>query len=135
MILSVRPPTYMKRYTLHLDSTFLVTMTLPLDKRPRQRATVILRSTLASNLRGRFSCQITYMVTVTHPVEPCCFSNLEMALTLNNSNLWLHQEINAAKKAGLQAVVVDRPGNDPLSDKDRTSNIVVKSFSDIPKPV
>ncbi|KAF9572857.1 hypothetical protein EC968_009341 [Mortierella alpina] len=57
--------------------------------------------------------------------------NPERALFLSDN---IH-EVNAAKKAGLQAVVVDRPGNDPLSDKDRDSNIVVKSFSDIPKPV
>ncbi|KAF9988414.1 hypothetical protein BGZ75_009452 [Mortierella antarctica] len=57
--------------------------------------------------------------------------NPERALFLSDN---IH-EINAAKKAGIQAVVVDRPGNDPLSEKDRTSNIVIKSFSDIPKPV
>jgi len=57
--------------------------------------------------------------------------NPERALFLSDN---IH-EINAAKKTGFQAVVVDRPGNDPLSDEDRASNIVVKSFSDIPKPV
>ncbi|KAG0207427.1 hypothetical protein BGX28_001307 [Mortierella sp. GBA30] len=41
-------------------------------------------------------------------------------------------EIVAAKKAGLQAVVTDRPGNAPLSVEDRDSNVVVKSFLDIP---
>ncbi|KAG0245744.1 HAD-like domain-containing protein [Mortierella sp. GBAus27b] len=43
-------------------------------------------------------------------------------------------EINAAKKAGLQAVVTDRPGNAPLTTEDRTNNIIVNSFLDIPKP-
>ncbi|KAF9965871.1 hypothetical protein BGZ70_003916 [Mortierella alpina] len=57
--------------------------------------------------------------------------NPERALFLSDN---IH-EINAAKKAGFQAVVVDRPGNDPLSDEDRASNIVVKSFSDIPRAV
>ncbi|KAK3834598.1 MAG: HAD-like domain-containing protein [Linnemannia gamsii] len=43
-------------------------------------------------------------------------------------------EIVAAKKAGFQTVVTDRPGNEPLSAEERESNIVVKSFLDIPKP-
>ncbi|KAF9960172.1 Enolase-phosphatase E1 [Mortierella alpina] len=58
-------------------------------------------------------------------------ANPERTLFLSDN---IH-EINAAKKAGLQAVVVDRPGNAPLSDNDRASNIVVTSFSDIPKPL
>ncbi|KAG0336777.1 Enolase-phosphatase E1 [Podila humilis] len=44
-------------------------------------------------------------------------------------------EIIAAKKAGLQAVITDRPDNLPLSAEDRASHIVVKSFLDIPKPL
>ncbi|KAF9902744.1 Enolase-phosphatase E1, partial [Linnemannia zychae] len=43
-------------------------------------------------------------------------------------------EIVAAKKAGFQAVVTDRPGNAPLSAAERNDNIVVKSFLEIPKP-
>ncbi|KAG0317718.1 Enolase-phosphatase E1 [Dissophora globulifera] len=42
-------------------------------------------------------------------------------------------EIVAAKKAGLQAVVLDRPGNAELTPDDRAGNIVVKSFLEIPK--
>ncbi|KAG0272584.1 Enolase-phosphatase E1 [Linnemannia exigua] len=44
------------------------------------------------------------------------------------------QEIVAAKKAGFQTVVTDRPGNAPLSAEEREGNIVVKSFLEIPKP-
>ncbi|KAF9934541.1 Enolase-phosphatase E1 [Modicella reniformis] len=44
------------------------------------------------------------------------------------------KEIDAAKKAGFQAVVTDRPGNEPLTAEDRASNTVVKSFLEIPKP-
>ncbi|KAG0247642.1 hypothetical protein BG011_001136 [Mortierella polycephala] len=40
-------------------------------------------------------------------------------------------EIVAAKKAGLQAVVTDRPGNAPLTAEERADNIVVKSFLEI----
>ncbi|KAF9094280.1 Enolase-phosphatase E1 [Mortierella sp. AD031] len=43
-------------------------------------------------------------------------------------------EIAAAKKAGFQAVVTDRPGNAPLTAEELASNIVVKSFLEIPKP-
>ncbi|KAF9580929.1 hypothetical protein BGW38_002232 [Lunasporangiospora selenospora] len=45
------------------------------------------------------------------------------------------REIEAAKKAGFQAVILDRPGNEPLSDEARSKHIVVKSFLDIPKPL
>ncbi|KAI1297748.1 hypothetical protein EDD11_006987 [Mortierella claussenii] len=43
-------------------------------------------------------------------------------------------EIVAAKKAGLQTVLTDRPGNAPLTTEDRASNFIVKSFLEIPKP-
>ncbi|KAF9280909.1 Enolase-phosphatase E1 [Linnemannia elongata] len=43
-------------------------------------------------------------------------------------------EIVAAKKAGFQTVITDRPGNAPLTAEERDGNIVVKSFLDIPKP-
>ncbi|KAF9156926.1 hypothetical protein DFQ26_009167 [Actinomortierella ambigua] len=43
-------------------------------------------------------------------------------------------EIKAAKKAGMQAIVVDRPGNAELSSEDRANHLVVTSFSDIPRP-
>ncbi|KAG0320157.1 Enolase-phosphatase E1 [Linnemannia gamsii] len=43
-------------------------------------------------------------------------------------------EIVAAKKAGFQTVVTDRPGNAPLTVEERNGNIVVKSFLEIPKP-
>ncbi|CAO3563937.1 unnamed protein product [Mortierella alpina] len=80
-----------------------------------------------------------YDTTIGQKIEAESYSKIaadigvdpERALFLSDN---IH-EINAAKKAGFQAVVVDRPGNDHLSDEDRASNIVVKSFSDIPKPV
>ncbi|KAG9071410.1 Enolase-phosphatase E1 [Linnemannia hyalina] len=42
-------------------------------------------------------------------------------------------EIVAAKKAGFQTVITDRPGNAPLTTEERNGNIVVKSFLEIPK--
>ncbi|KAF9141408.1 Enolase-phosphatase E1 [Mortierella sp. GBA39] len=42
-------------------------------------------------------------------------------------------EIVAAKKAGFQTVITDRPGNAPLTTEERDGNIVVKSFLEIPK--
>ncbi|KAF9973895.1 Enolase-phosphatase E1 [Actinomortierella ambigua] len=43
-------------------------------------------------------------------------------------------EIKAAKEAGMQAIVVDRPGNAELSAEDRANHLVVTSFADIPRP-
>lgn len=40
-------------------------------------------------------------------------------------------EAKAAKAAELQVIVLDRPGNAPLSDADRTEFKVVTSFADI----
>ncbi|KAG9326001.1 hypothetical protein KVV02_008433 [Mortierella alpina] len=80
-----------------------------------------------------------YDTTIGQKIETESYSKIATDIGINPERaLFLSDnihEINAAKKAGIQAVVVDRPGNDPLSEKDRTSNIVVKSFSDIPKPV
>ncbi|KAF9547824.1 Enolase-phosphatase E1 [Mortierella hygrophila] len=42
-------------------------------------------------------------------------------------------EIVAAKKAGFQTVITDRPGNAPLTTEERDGNLVVKSFLEIPK--
>ncbi|KAI5240775.1 2,3-diketo-5-methylthio-1-phosphopentane phosphatase [Aureobasidium subglaciale] len=41
------------------------------------------------------------------------------------------KEVKAAIEAGMQAVVVDRPGNAPLSDEDKTQYKVVTSLRDV----
>jgi enolase-phosphatase E1 len=41
------------------------------------------------------------------------------------------KEVEAAKAAGMQSFVVDRPGNAELSDEDRRRHRVVKSFEEI----
>lgn len=41
------------------------------------------------------------------------------------------KEIEAAAQAGMRAVVVDRPGNAPLSDEDREKLEVVESLEDV----
>jgi enolase-phosphatase E1 len=40
-------------------------------------------------------------------------------------------EVRAAIKAGMKSIVVDRPGNAPLSEEDRTELRVVESLSEI----
>ena len=40
-------------------------------------------------------------------------------------------EVRAAREAGMAALVVDRPGNAPLSEQDRTELDVVTSFDDV----
>ncbi|KAG0038840.1 hypothetical protein BGZ83_002976 [Gryganskiella cystojenkinii] len=63
-----------------------------------------------------------YDTTIGQKVEPESYTKIATDI-----------EIIAAKKAGLQAVVTDRPGNALLSEEDRNNNIVVKSFLEIPK--
>ena len=46
------------------------------------------------------------------------------------SNVWL-VEIRAAIAAGMEAVVVDRPGNAALTEKDREELIIVESLSEV----
>lgn len=41
------------------------------------------------------------------------------------------KEIRAAKQAGMYAIVVDRPGNAPLSEEDRTELQVVESLDQV----
>ncbi|KAK7207506.1 HAD-like domain-containing protein [Myxozyma melibiosi] len=41
------------------------------------------------------------------------------------------KEIAAAKEAGLEAFVVERPGNAPLTDEDRKAHIVIENFSSL----
>jgi enolase-phosphatase E1 len=41
------------------------------------------------------------------------------------------QEVRAAKEAGMQALVVVREGNNPLSDEDRRAHDIVHSFDEI----
>jgi enolase-phosphatase E1 len=40
-------------------------------------------------------------------------------------------EIQAAKEAGMQAIVVDRPGNAPLSEADRQKFIIITSLDEL----
>ncbi|KAH7046640.1 HAD-like domain-containing protein [Macrophomina phaseolina] len=42
------------------------------------------------------------------------------------------KEVKAALEAGMKSFVIDRPGNEPLSDDDRKAFTVHSSFSDIP---
>ncbi|KAI9231706.1 hypothetical protein MVEG_08355 [Podila verticillata NRRL 6337] len=80
-----------------------------------------------------------YDTTIGQKVDAESYSKIAKDIGLEPSKILflsdnIH-EIVAAKKAGLQAVVTDRPGNAPLTADEHASNIVVKSFSDIPKPV
>ncbi|KAF9322690.1 Enolase-phosphatase E1 [Podila minutissima] len=79
-----------------------------------------------------------YDTTIGQKVEAESYTKIAKDIGLQPSKILflsdnIH-EIVAAKKAGLQAVVTDRPGNEPLTADERAANIVVKSFSDIPKP-
>jgi len=40
-------------------------------------------------------------------------------------------EIQAAEEAGMQAIVVDRPGNAPLSEADRQKFIIITSLDEL----
>ncbi|KAG0334437.1 Enolase-phosphatase E1 [Podila horticola] len=80
-----------------------------------------------------------YDTTIGQKVEAESYTKIAKDIGLEPSKILflsdnIH-EIVAAKKAGLQVVVTDRPGNAPLTADERAANIVVKSFSDIPKPV
>ncbi|KAF9113397.1 hypothetical protein BGX27_001627 [Mortierella sp. AM989] len=79
-----------------------------------------------------------YDTTIGPKVEAESYTKIASDIGLNpNRILFLSDnihEIVAAKKAGFQAVIIDRPGNAILSEEDRKSHIVVKSFLDIPKP-
>ncbi|KAF9355762.1 hypothetical protein BGX26_006162 [Mortierella sp. AD094] len=79
-----------------------------------------------------------YDTTIGHKIEAESYTKIASDIGLSpNRILFLSDnihEIVAAKKAGFQAVVTDRPGNATLSEEDRKDNIVVKSFLDIPKP-
>ncbi|KAK9480066.1 HAD-like domain-containing protein [Lipomyces japonicus] len=41
------------------------------------------------------------------------------------------KEVVAAKQAGLESYIVDRPGNLPLTDEDRATHKVIKSFDEL----
>lgn len=41
------------------------------------------------------------------------------------------KEVVAAKQAGMQSLIVDRPGNAPLSTQDREENTVITSLADL----
>ncbi|KAF9994992.1 Enolase-phosphatase E1 [Entomortierella chlamydospora] len=79
-----------------------------------------------------------YDTTIGQKIESESYTKIASDIGLSpNRILFLSDnihEIVAAKKAGFQAVVTDRPGNATLSEEDRKDNIVVKSFLDIPKP-
>lgn len=57
------------------------------------------------------------------------FSNVGLRL---GSACFVRTEAKAAKEAGLNVVVLERPGNAELSEDDRKEFTVVKSFADIP---
>ncbi|KAG0039472.1 Enolase-phosphatase E1 [Podila clonocystis] len=80
-----------------------------------------------------------YDTTIGQKIEAESYTKIAKDIGLEPSKILflsdnIH-EIVAAKKAGLQAVVTDRPGNAPLTADERAANIVVQSFLDIPKPV
>jgi enolase-phosphatase E1 len=85
---------------------------------------------LSDNIHGKFSLSL-----------PSPFNAENLTACSSHENLFTCQcfisvplEIVAAKKAGFQTVVTDRPGNAPLTVEERNGNIVVKSFLEIPKP-
>jgi enolase-phosphatase E1 len=41
------------------------------------------------------------------------------------------REVEAAKEAGMQSVIVERPGNAQLSDEDRRKHRVIRSFDEL----
>ncbi|KAF9921773.1 Enolase-phosphatase E1 [Linnemannia zychae] len=78
-----------------------------------------------------------YDTTIGLKVEPESYTKIAADIGVSPSRILflsdnIH-EITAAKKAGFQTVVTDRPGNAPLTDDERNNNIVVKSFLEIPK--
>ncbi|KAF9125604.1 Enolase-phosphatase E1, partial [Mortierella sp. 14UC] len=79
-----------------------------------------------------------YDTTIGLKIESESYTKIAADIGLDPARiLFLSDNINeivAAKKAGFQTVVTDRPGNAPLSAEERDGNIVVKSFLDIPKP-
>ncbi|CCX34230.1 Similar to Enolase-phosphatase E1; acc. no. D1ZPB8 [Pyronema omphalodes CBS 100304] len=55
---------------------------------------------------------------------------------LGDEGKWLFcsdmvREVEAAKAAGMNAVVVIRPGNSPLTEEDRAAHQVVYTFADL----
>ncbi|KAG0291346.1 Enolase-phosphatase E1 [Linnemannia gamsii] len=79
-----------------------------------------------------------YDTTIGLKVESESYTKIAADIGVNPSRILflsdnIH-EIVAAKRAGFQAVVTDRPGNAPLTAEERDDNIVVKSFLEIPKP-
>ncbi|KAF9177058.1 hypothetical protein BGZ51_008981 [Haplosporangium sp. Z 767] len=77
-----------------------------------------------------------YDTTIGQKVEAESYKKIAADIGISPSRILflsdnIH-EIVAAKKAGMQAVVTDRPGNAPLTTEERTDNIVVKSFLEIP---
>jgi methionine salvage enolase-phosphatase E1 len=53
--------------------------------------------------------------------------------SLETRSIWLTSvvEVRAANAAGMRALVVDRPGNVPLSEADRRELIVVENLSEV----
>lgn len=51
---------------------------------------------------------------------------------LEYDELTMHAEAEAATAAGVYAVVVDRPGNAPLSEESRSTYPVITSLTDLP---
>lgn len=57
------------------------------------------------------------------------------SITCSLANLsFLHTEAEAATKANLYAIVVDRPGNAPLSDEAKATYPVIQSLAELPPP-
>ncbi|KAF9152255.1 hypothetical protein BG015_005566 [Linnemannia schmuckeri] len=79
-----------------------------------------------------------YDTTIGLKVEAESYTKIATDIDLSPSRILflsdnIH-EIVAAKKAGFQTVIIDRPGNAHLTAEERDGNIVVKSFLEIPKP-
>ena len=60
----------------------------------------------------------------------------ESAVNVSNPHFWLFcsdrpSEIKAAEAAGMQGVVILRPGNTPLTDTERVEYRVVESFDQL----
>ncbi|KAF9365776.1 hypothetical protein BGX34_008380 [Mortierella sp. NVP85] len=97
---------------------------------------LIFGYTAKGDLKHYFS---GYFDTTTGPkVEAQSYTKIAEQIAVDPAKiLFLSDNINeivAAKKAGFQAVVTDRPGNAPLTEEERASNTVVSSFLEIPKP-
>jgi len=68
--------------------------------------------------------------------ESCSYEKIMAAHSAWPRNKWLFlsdnvKEVAAAKQAGMQAVVLDRPGNVVLSAEERLDNHVISSFDEI----